>query len=95
MFSLRGRRLRGDMIEVFKLIHGIDKVNLGKVFCLHEDGRTRKYCLCLKIRRYVNSNIGWKFFTRRVINYWNHFTDIVVSCKSLDTFKVNLGRFCV
>ena len=32
MFSLRHRRLRGDMSEVFKMIHDIDKVNLGKLF---------------------------------------------------------------
>ena len=37
MFSLRCRRFRGDMIEVFKMIHGINKVNLGKLFCI--DGR--------------------------------------------------------
>ena len=58
MFFLRWRRLRGDMIEVFKMIQGIDKVNLGKLFCIHEDGRTRKYSLCLKIRRNVNSNFN-------------------------------------
>ena len=27
MFSLRHKRLRGDMIEVFKMIHRIDKVD--------------------------------------------------------------------
>ena len=32
VFSLRRRRLRGDMIEVFKMIHGIDKANLEKLF---------------------------------------------------------------
>ena len=32
MFSLRRRRLMGDVIEVFKMIQGIDKVNLGKLF---------------------------------------------------------------
>ena len=32
MFSLRRRRLRGEMIEVFKMIHGTDKVNLGNFF---------------------------------------------------------------
>ena len=53
MFSLRRRRFRSDMIEVFKMIHGIDKVNLGKLFCIDEDGRTRKHSLCLKIRRHV------------------------------------------
>ena len=29
MFSLRHKRFRGNMIEVFKMIHGIDKVNIG------------------------------------------------------------------
>ena len=42
MYSLRYRRLRGDMIEVLKVIHGIDKVNLGELFYVDEDGRTRK-----------------------------------------------------
>ena len=39
MFLLRRRRLRGDMIEVFKMIYGltIDKVNLGKLFCINEE----------------------------------------------------------
>ena len=41
MFSLRRRRLRGDMFKVFKMIQGMGKVNLGKVFCIDEDGRTR------------------------------------------------------
>ena len=43
MFSLRRRRLRGDMIEVFKINHGFDKVNIEKLFCIGEDGRARKY----------------------------------------------------
>ena len=48
---------------------------------------------CLKIRRYINSNIGFNFFTRRVIKYWNHLADAVVSCKCLSTFKIKLGEF--
>ena len=42
MFSLRRRRLKSDMIEVFKMSHSIDKVNLWKLFCKDEDGRTKK-----------------------------------------------------
>ena len=33
--------------------------NLGKLFCIDEDGKTRK--VCLKIRSHVNSNIYWIF----------------------------------
>ena len=54
VFSLRCMRLRGDTIKVFKMIHGIDKVNLGKLFCIDEDGRKRKHSLCFKIRRNIN-----------------------------------------
>ena len=82
------------MIEVFK-IHGIDWVNLEKLLCIDEDGKTRKHILCLKIRRHVNSNIGinFFFFTRRVSNYWNHLPGLVVSSKSLITFKIKLEEF--
>ena len=58
MFVLRCRKLGGDMIEVFKMIHSVDKINLRKIFYIDEDGRTRKNRLGLKIRRHENSNIG-------------------------------------
>ena len=32
MFSLRRRRLRGVLIEVLKMIHAVDKINLGSFF---------------------------------------------------------------
>ena len=63
MFSLRHIRLRGDMIEVFKIILGIHNVKLEKLFCIEEEGRTRKHSLYLKIRKHVNSNIGLNFFS--------------------------------
>ena len=76
------------MIEVFKMIHGIDKVNLEKLFYIEEEGRTRKHSLCLKIKRHVNSNIEFNFF---------HLLEppprSVVSCKSLSTFKMKLDEF--
>ena len=31
------------MTEVSKMIQGINKVDLGKLFCINEDERTRKY----------------------------------------------------
>ena len=32
-------RIKDETIEVLKMIQGIDKVNLGKIFCIDEDGR--------------------------------------------------------
>ena len=93
MFSLKQRRLRGDMIGMFKMILDMDKVNLRRFFCINEDERTRKQCLFLKIIKHVNSNIRLKLFTRRVIKYWNRLTNVVVSCESLSTFKIKLYEF--
>ena len=90
MFFPRLRKLRSDMIEVFKMIHCMNKVNLEKLFCLDKDERIRK--VFLKIRSHINSNIQLKIFIRRV-NYWNHLTDEVVSCKSSSTFKIKLNEF--
>ena len=59
---------------------------------MDEDRRTKGYDFCLKIKRRGNSNIGFYFFNG-VINYWNQPSDIVVGCKSLDTFKVKLDEF--
>ena len=58
MFSVRRRRLMSDMTEVFNMIHGINKVNLRKLFCIDEDGRTIKHSLCLKIRRHLFFSLG-------------------------------------
>ena len=43
MLSLRRRRFRADIIEVFKMIQGIEKINLRKLSYIDEDGRIRKH----------------------------------------------------
>ena len=51
---------------MIKVIQGMKKINLGKLFSMNEDGRTRKHSISLKIRRIVNSNIDLNFSTKRV-----------------------------
>ena len=40
-FSVSHKRFRGNVIEVFKMIHVTDTVNLRKLSCIGEDRRTR------------------------------------------------------
>ena len=90
MFSLRRSRLRGDMIEAFKMIFGMDKINLGKLFCIDEDERTRKYSL-FKNQKACKFKYWIEFF----INYWNKLIDKVFNFKSLSTFKIKLDEFMI
>ena len=85
----------GDMTEMFKMIHGIDEVNLEKLFCIDENGRKRKQFMFKNYKTYLNSYwIQLYFFTRRVINYWNYLTNEVgpVGCLSLVKFKIILDE---
>ena len=42
VFSLRRGRFRGDML---KMINGIDKVNLEKLFCIDEKDKEKSFVL--------------------------------------------------
>ena len=91
LFSLERRRLRGDLIEVYKIMKGIDRVNRGKLFPIIETRRTRGHGLKVRGERY-NTDIRGRFFTQRVVGVWNALPSKVVEANTLESFKSNLDR---
>ena len=87
--SLEFRRLRGDMIEVFKIVHGIYDTNTTNKFftkvCEHSSTRKSNNLNLLKKR--VNTNPFQKFFTNRVINTWNALPNDIVNTVNVNSFK--------
>ena len=86
MPTLEFRRLRSYMIQVFRILRGIDKIDHSKLFELANDNRTRGHSLRLKKVR-KNS------FTQRVVAPWNSLSEDVVSGPSVDSFKQQLNKF--
>ena len=84
--SLEYRRLRGDLIEVYKMIHGLyDPLTTSSLLTLSEFGtRTNNYKLS---KPRVESNQYQKFFTNRIINVWNGLPGVVVGASSMNIFK--------
>ncbi len=88
--TLENRRLRGDMIEVFKIIKGFDNVPVNTLFELSSCS-LRGHSLKL-YKDSFKTNIGKFSFANRVIQDWNNLPDDVVSSNTINTFKNRFDR---
>lgn len=90
MFSLETRRLRGELIQAFKIIRGFDNVDANKFFNFcNINTRNNGYKIKLPIAKTQPLR---NFFTYKVINHWNKLPYEIVSSKSVDTFKLKIDK---
>ena len=91
MWTLEERRARADLIEVYKIIHGISSVSFDTFFEFNSYGSTRGHSLKLMKKRSL-TNLRHHFFSERVINNWNSLDNRTVTSGSINIFKGNLER---
>ena len=89
--TLRYRRLRGDMINVYKYLHGLYWVDAEKLLPLSKDTRTRGHQYKLKS---INCNTRFRlhFFTQRIVNKWNNLSNKTVTATSVNSFKNRIDK---
>ena len=92
LMTLKSRRKRGDMIEVFKLIKGIDKIDKNIFFSLADNNRVRGHQYRL-LKSHSRLDIRKHYFSNRVINTWNSLDDNVVAAETVNCFKARLDKF--
>ena len=90
LFSLEQRRIRGQLIQVFKILKGIDKLDYSRIFSLSNES-TRGNGLKLKVKRY-NTNQYGNFFTNSIVNKWNALPARVVNTDTVEKFKKELDK---
>ena len=69
--TLETRRLRGDQIEVFKIVNGYEELDRNVFFKLKEGSRTRRHKATL-VKEQCRLDMRKYSFSQRVINEWNN-----------------------
>ena len=85
LFSLEKRRLRGDMIQGYKIMHGMENVDRETFFPLSQNTRIQAHPMKL-IGGRSRTNKRKYFFTQHIVKLWNSLPQDVVMATNLDGF---------
>jgi ribonuclease P/MRP protein subunit RPP40 len=88
------RRLRGDMIEVFKYMNNYYDVQVDGIFKRAISTRTRGHSKKI-FKQSSNRPLRSHFFSQRVVDRWNNLPETVVEAPSLNAFKNRLDSHWV
>ena len=87
--TLQYRRIRADLVEVYKIINNVDKIDSSKLFPRpvtvtrgHKHKIFKKHC---------RTNIRKFSFSQRVVDYWNNLPSEVVEARTVNSFKSRLN----
>jgi len=92
LISIEKRRVRGDLIQVFKILKGVDKLDYSNFFEIQSSSRTRGHNYKL-VKHRSRLDIRKNFFSQRVVNVWNSLPQVVVDADSVNSFKNRLDKF--
>ena len=85
------RRRRGDMIQMYKVMNGLVRMNINALLTPANDRSTRGHSQELfKYQAIKHSRVN--SFTQRVINDWNNLPTNVINAPSLNIFKNRLDE---
>ena len=90
--TLETRRLRGDQIEVFKILNGYENIDRNMFFSLKKDSRTRGHEVKL-VKDQCRLDIRKHSFSQRTINKWNKLSTDCVTTSSVNMFKNKVDTY--
>ena len=89
--SLAHRRRRGDMIQMYKIINRLVRIDSEKLFTPARSGVIRGHAQKV-FKHHAIKLTRSNSFSQRVVNDWNGLPNEVVSASSLNTFKNRLDN---
>ncbi len=92
---LHTRRIRGDLIQTYKLFNGLESVTLStaSIFSAKKSEiTTRGHSQKLSREVIKSCDQRHHFFSNRVLPYWNNLPEHVVTTSSTNSFMARLDR---
>jgi ribonucleases P/MRP protein subunit RPP40 len=90
--TLSYRRLRGDIIMMYKLLSGIYDLNIAYHVVKPNNYVSRGHHLQL-FKRHVHHDLRKFYFGNRIISIWNSLPNYVTNANSIGLFESSLERF--
>ena len=84
--TLETRRLRGDQIEVFKILNGYENIDSNIFFEIKESNITRGHNYTL-VKKQSRLYVRKYSFSQRTINVWNKLSTDCVHASSVNMFR--------
>ena len=80
------------MIQVYKIVRGIDRIDRSIFFEFATSSKTRghKYKLC---KPRCKTNLRSHTFSNRVVDVWNSLSSYVVEAPDINSFKGRINTF--
>ena len=98
--TLENRRIRGDLIQQYKLNYNLDKVNwynpqieAPSLSNVGPAASVRGHKFRLEREIVHQCEPRHNFFTKRIVPYWNNLPKDVVEAVSINAFKAELDNF--
>ena len=88
--SLQYRRVRSDLVEVYKIINGVDVVTRN-IFPQNPSNIPTRGNTCKIYKQHSRIDIRKYSFTQRVVDHWNALPEEVMSAPSVNSFKSKLN----
>ena len=91
LFSLSKRRLRGDLIEVFKIFHGFDNININDYVTTDLTSIICNNGFKIIGKRFRSNEVK-HFFFNRIVNVWNSLPAQIINSNTIESLEKKLDK---
>ena len=93
--SLRVRRIKNDLIFLYKILHNHVDIDFTNFFQINtfSGHNLRRHPFHITPQQTPKTNIRNNFFSHRVVKHWNMLPREIVCCETLASFKLRLKKW--